>query len=156
MIGREVGGQDRVPRVLDGAHHAVAADGDQAGGVAQVDLRRGLGVGQHRLHDVADECPILWPPRLDTLAGVDGPDDLIGARLDLVALEDVGLLLVAGEVDDLAAVFLEGAGDGEEHGVAEASAGQEDGLVVRDLRGRAGGAHHHDRLSRPERRAEAR
>src|SRR5205807_6750052 len=42
----EVRREDAVPRVFDGAHHAVGADGDEAIDVAQIDLRRVLRGGE--------------------------------------------------------------------------------------------------------------
>src|SRR5207245_11499972 len=83
-------------------------------------------IPRHRLHDVAYERKILRAARRNRIAGIDRPDHLIGARLDLVAFEHIRFLLVSGEVDDAAAVVLERLRDREEHGVAQTAAGEED------------------------------
>ena len=80
----------------------------------------------------------------------------MSGRFDLVALEDILLLLITGKVDDTTTVLLQGAGDGEQHGVSEAAAGKDDGLIARDLRWSAGWSHHHHRLAGLEMRAESR
>ena len=46
-------------------------------------------------------------------------------RLDLLALEEVGAVLVAGEIEHAVAARLERLGDREQHGVAEAAAGEQ-------------------------------
>ena len=149
VLLREVRREHAVAGILHRAHHPVGADSDDAADVAQVEhrpVRRR--VPEHRLDDVADEGEILLAARHDRLARVDRPDHLIVAGLDFVALEDVVRFLVAGEVNHLVAIFLERLGDREQHRVAEAAAEQEHRLVLRNLRRRAGRAHHHDLLAR--------
>ena len=92
--------------------------------------------------------------RLDRRAEIGGPHHLIGRRLDLLALEQIGAVPVAGEVQHPAALRLQRPGDREQHGVAEAAAGQQHRLVRRDLGRRAGRAHHHHRLARLQERAQ--
>ena len=62
---------------------------------------------------------------LDGGAGVGAPDHLIGRRLDLLALEEVLAVLVAGEIDDAVAAVAHRLGDREQHGVAEAATEQQ-------------------------------
>ena len=103
VLRLQVRRQHAVPRLLHRRHHAVGADGDDA-----IDRRRAARarspsspfcVGEHRLDDVAAEVRVLRPARRDRARRVGAPDHLIGRRLDLVALEEVLALLVAGEVD---------------------------------------------------------
>ena len=94
------------------------------------------------------------PVRLDRRAEIGGPHHLIGRRFDLLPLEQIGAVPVAGEVQHPAALRLQRPGDREQHGVAEAAAGQQHRLVSRDLGRRAGRAHHHDRLARLQERAQ--
>ena len=77
-------------------------------------------IREHRLHDVAAEVGILRPAWRDGRAGVGAPDHLIGRRLDLLALEEILALLVAGEIDHLVAAVAHRLGDREQHGVARA------------------------------------
>ena len=65
---------------------------------------------------------------------VGAPDHLVGRRLDLLALEEVLALLVAGEVDHAVAVLAHRLGDREQHRVAEAAAEQQHVLVRRESR----------------------
>ena len=107
-----------------------------------------LGVGHHRLDDVAAEVTVLRPVRLDLVAHVGRPDHLVGADLDVLALEEVGAVPVAGEVEHAVALRLERLGDREQHGVAEAAAGEQHRRLLGNLGRRAGRAHHDDGLAR--------
>ena len=142
---------------LHRVHHAIGADGDQP--ADRVERHHPLaeaafGVGDHRLDDVAAEVAVLRPLRLDRRAEIGGPHHLIGRRLDLLALEQIGAVPVAGEVQHPAALRLQRPGDREQHGVAEAAAGQQHRLVRRDLGRRPGRAHHHHRFARLQERAQ--
>ena len=112
-----------------------------------------LRVSEHRLDDVAAVMRVLRTARRNLHARVGRPDDLVGGRFDLLALEEVVALLVAGEVEDLVAVRAQGLGDREEHRVAQAAAGEQHVLAVRDLGRRAGRPHHEHRLARLQVRA---
>ena len=85
---------------------------------------------------------------------VAAPHHDVGRGLDLLDLVAVDQLLVAGEVEHLAAGLAEGLADREQHGVAEAAARQHDGLARLDLGRRAGRAHDDHRLAGLEQRAE--
>ncbi len=104
-------------------------------------------VGQHRLHDVAAEMGVLRPSGRDFGAHVGAPDHLVGRRFDVLALEQVLALLVAGEVDDLVPVVAQRPGDREEHRVAQAAAEQQHVLPLRDLGWRSGRPHDHHGLA---------
>ena len=104
-------------------------------------------IGEHRLHDVAAEVRVLRPPGRDRRADVGAPDHLIGRRLDVLALEQILALLVAGEIDHLVAVLAHRLRDREQHGVAEAAAEQQHVLAVGNLGRRAGRTHDDDRLA---------
>ena len=62
---------------------------------------------------------------VDLRADVGAPDHLVGRRFDLLALEEILALLVAGEVDHPVAVLAQRLGDREQHGVAETAARQQ-------------------------------
>ena len=74
VVVLQVRRERREARRLDGRHHAVGADGDDAvdasaaapAAVAELALR----VGHHRLDDVAAEVRVLRPARRDRRAGV--------------------------------------------------------------------------------------
>ena len=107
VLRLEVRRQHAVARRLHRRHHAVRSDRDDAiDGVERHERLAELAVlvRQHRLHDVAAEMRVLRPPGRDRRADVGAPDHLIGGRLDLLALEQVLALLVAGEVDHAVAV----------------------------------------------------
>ena len=132
VAGLQVRRQHAVPGVLDRVHHPVGADGDDAADRRQRHhalAEPAVGIGDHGLDDVAAEVAILRAARRDRHAGVDGPDDLVGGRLDLLPLEEIVAVPVAGEVEHAAALRLEGAGNREQHGVAETAAGQQHRLV---------------------------
>ena len=98
----EVRLQRAVTREAHGVHHAIRADRDDARHVLQRHRcapEPAFGVGDHRLHDVAAEVRVLRAMRLDRVAHVGRPDHLVGAGLDLLALEEIGAVPVAGEVD---------------------------------------------------------
>src|SRR3954463_9218552 len=92
--------EQTVPRRLDGRHHAIAADGDDARAVgdrhlhlAQLALRERA----HRLDDIAAEGAVLWAARLWHRPAVDAPDDLVGSRFDIVDLVYVLALAARGK-----------------------------------------------------------
>ena len=68
-------------------------------------------IREHRLHDVAAEMRVLRAIRGNPGASVGAPDHLIGGFFDLLALEEVLALLVAGEVDHLVAALAHRLGD---------------------------------------------
>ena len=103
MIGFEIRGQHAVAGLLDGAHHAVRADHDQAIDRMQRDGRFAqiaAAVGRHRFHDVADKGAILHAARRKAGRFVAAPDDDIGGLFDFFHFVAVDDLFVAGEVDD--------------------------------------------------------
>ncbi len=98
-------------------------------------------VGDHRFHDVADEGAILHASGGEAGSFVADPHDEVGGFFDLFHFVAVDDFLVAGEVDDARAFGAEFLADGEEHGVAESAAGEENGFGGGRFAGRAGGAH---------------
>ena len=114
------------------------------------------GVAAHGLDDVVDHRLVLRPVDGEGRLLVAGPDDDVGRRLDLLDLVAVAGLLVAREVQDLAAGLAEGLADREQHGVAQAAARQHHGLARLDLGRRAGRAHDDHRLAGLEQGAEVR
>ena len=152
VIGRQQGAKLVVTRAGDRRHHPVGADGDDPPHVGERHRRfaeRTRCICNHRLDHVPREGAVLRAARLRGFrALVDRPHHDVGRGLDLVALEDVLRVAVAGEVDDAAAVVAQRFRDAEQHGVAEAAAAEDDVLVARDRRRRAGGAHHDHGLAR--------
>ncbi len=131
-------------RLLHRRHHAVGADGDDARDLRELDLvlaDLALAVRDHRLDDVASEVRVLRATWRNLDARVGAPDDLVGVLLDVVLLEEVLALLVAGEVEHGGAERLHRASDREEDGVAEASADEHHRLVGLHLGGRSGRSH---------------
>ena len=60
---------------------------------------------------------------------VAAPDDHVGGFFDFLDFVAVDDLLVSGEVDDARTFFAQLLADGEQHGVAEAAADQQDGFA---------------------------
>ena len=146
-----------MPREPHGVHHAVGADGDDAVGVLERDrLLAQLARRIRRIASTMLATTALSCGRSDREARrlVAGPDDDVGRRLDLLDLVAVARLLVAGEIEHLAAGLAEGLADREQHGIAEAAARQHHGLARLDLGRRAGRAHDDHRLAGLEQRAE--
>ena len=85
---------------------------------------------------------ILRPLRCDLGAPIGGPDHLIGRIFDLFAFKEVISVLVTGKIDHLVVLRTQCTGDREQHGVTEAAARKQNGLVLGDLGRRAGRAHH--------------
>ena len=167
MPGLDVRRQHAVPGERHCSHHPVGADRDDAIAVGEpqrahavVDAalgraqRRAGGPGQHRLHDVPVEGAVLRPRGLEAWRLVAAPDDHVGRGFDLRDLVAVDPLLVAGEVQHPGACRAKRRADREQHRVAQAAAGEHDGLAGCDLRGRAGRAHQHHRLARRQPLAE--
>ena len=101
--------------------------------------------------DVADERAVLRPRRREARRLVAAPDDDVGRGLDLGDLVAVDHLLVAGEVEHLRAGAAERLPDREQHRVAEAAAGEHDGLAAARSRSACRSAP----SARPARRAAA-
>ena len=97
---------------------------------------------------------ILRAMRRDFVAHVARPDHLVGAGLDVFALEEIGAVLVAGEVEHAIAPRLERLRDREQHGVAETAAGEQHRRFFWNLGRGAGGSHHDHGLARLEIRAQ--
>ena len=149
--------QHLVAGASDGRHHAVGADGDDAVDLAEVDrflAQLALLIAQDGVDDVADMAAVLRPPRLEAGRLVAGPHHDVGRGLDLRHLVAVLHALVAGEVEHLGAGGAQRAADREQHGVAEAAAGQQHGLAARRLRRMAGRAHEDDGIAGLQQRAE--
>ena len=155
--------EKRLQQVVAGTrhrrHHAVRADRHDAVGRAE---RNGLltegaaRIGMHALHDVANEGPVLRTVRGEAGLLVAAPDDHVCCRLDLSNLVAVGHVLVAREIEHAVAGAPHGLTDREQHCIAEASAREHHGFAPGNLGRRAGGPHHHHRISGPEQHAQVR
>ena len=162
MLRLQVGFQHTKACRFHRRHHAVGADGDDAIDVGKRDghvAQLATGISEHGLDDISDEALVLGTGSGDGLGTgkrIDGPYDDIGCRLDLLYLEDTLDGPVAGNVDDPVARFAHGFADGEQHRVAEPAAGEQHGLVCRDLCRRSRGAHDDDLLPGLPQRAQLR
>ena len=163
--GLEMRRQHRVAGRADRGHHPVRADGDHAvagGERHRLLAERARRVGDHRLHDVADERAVLRPRGGKSRRLVAAPDDRVGSGFDLGDLVPVDPLLVPGEIQHLRSGLPERLADGEQHRVAEAAAGEHHGLfrlrspsacpsAPSARRARRASAARTDRTSRPSR-----
>ena len=79
-------------RLANAVHHPVGADGDDAVDVFQIDglvAEPAFGIGDHRLDDIAAKMRVLRPLRLDLVAKIRRPNDLVGRVFDLLAFEKI-------------------------------------------------------------------
>ena len=137
-----------VARRFHRPHHAIGSDRDDPIHGLQRDERctqLSSLIRQHRLDDVAAEVRVLRPPRRDRRADIGAPDHLIGRRLDVLALEQILALLVAGKVNDAVTVVAHRLRDREQHRIAQPAAEQQHILAVGNL-GRRARRTHHDHL----------
>ncbi len=111
-------------------------------------------VGGHAVDDVADEGLVLDAVGREAGRFVAAPDHHVGGLFDFFDLVAVDHLFIAGEVDGAGAGGAQLLADGKQHGVAEAAAGEQNGLARGSFGGRAGGTHEDHRLAGLEQRAE--
>jgi len=124
MVFVQVGVEHIMAGPGNSRHHPVRSDCDDSRCVAQGEGRGTelpLRIAEHRLYDRPHTGPVLRTTGLYRFSGINAVDDDIGARFDLLPLEEVFFLLVAREIDDSVILLFEGLCDGEEDRVPESS-----------------------------------
>jgi hypothetical protein len=116
VIWFQVWPQDGMPCLLDGFHHAIRADYDQAvyriegnGDFAELSAA----VGGHGFHNIAYKGDVLDAAGCEAGGLIANPDDQVGGFFDFFDFIPVDDLFVAGEVDDTGTFFAEFLTDGE-------------------------------------------
>src|SRR6185312_11570604 len=138
-----------VARLLDGLHHAVRADHDEAVHRVQWDgvfAQFTASIRRHGFDDITDEGGILHASGGEARSFVAAPADEVRGLLDLLDFVAVDDLLVTGEVDDPRAFLAQLLTYRKQNSIAESSACKQHGFPRRCFAGSACWTHQDDRL----------